>query len=91
MIPSIATIGDMTTHGTPLFPGVGSINALISGKPVWRALIDFHGCPVSSGPLLHIGGTVLAIGKRVLVNGFPMAQQGDIIIENGALNTILVQ
>lgn len=90
MIPSIATVGDMTSHGTPLFPGLGSVNISFTGKPVWRASIDFHACPLSNPPIPHIGGMVLAINKRVLVNGFPVAQKGDIIIENSVINTILI-
>jgi uncharacterized Zn-binding protein involved in type VI secretion len=90
ILPPVASVGDFTSHGTPLFPGIGSPNVLVGGRPTWRTLIDFHACPFFNGPIAHVGGVVLPIGKRALINGFPVAQQGDIIVEAGGPNTILV-
>ena len=33
-----ARLGDMTAHGSPLQPGLGSNNVLIGGKPAWRGI-----------------------------------------------------
>ncbi|WP_044956823.1 PAAR domain-containing protein [Halomicrobium katesii] len=82
-----ARLGDQTAHGTPL-TGVGSPNVLIGGKPAWRALTDFHSCPLSSGPAPHVGGSVVAGSTSVLINNFPATRLGDSIVEAGPPNTI---
>src|SRR5262245_1114946 len=33
-----ARLSDMTAHGSPLAPGIGSMNVLIGGLPAWRGL-----------------------------------------------------
>lgn len=33
-----ARLGDMTAHGSPLAPGIGSPNVMIGGMPAWRGL-----------------------------------------------------
>jgi uncharacterized Zn-binding protein involved in type VI secretion len=86
-MPPAARLGDPTAHGTPL-TGVGSPNVLIGGQPAWRALIDVHACPLSTGPVPHVGGTVAVGSPTVLVNGMPAARMGDTIVENGPPNTI---
>lgn len=84
-----ARVGDQTSHGTPLTPGLGSINVLIGNRPAWRAISDFHTCPLSDGPKPHVGG-VLAVGSlTVLINGLPAARQGDQVVEASAPNAIL--
>jgi uncharacterized Zn-binding protein involved in type VI secretion len=92
LIPQIATLGNSTSHGTPLFPGTGSANVFLRGKPVWRALIDFHTCPLFNGPVAHVDGAVLLpVCKRMLLNGLPAAQEGVVITEPGGTpNTILL-
>jgi len=90
VIPPAARIGDLTSHGTPLSPGPGSANVLIGGKPAWRALSDFHACPLVTGLVPHVGGIVVKGSTTVLINNLPAARQGDIIIEIGPPNTISI-
>lgn len=87
-MPSAATIGGLTSHGTPLGPGPGSTNVLIGGKPAWRAMSDFHACPLLTALVPHVGGTVLMGSTTVLINNLPAARQGDTIVESGPPNAI---
>jgi uncharacterized Zn-binding protein involved in type VI secretion len=89
-MPLAARVGDQTSHGTPLGPGPGSVNVLIGGMPAWRATADFHACPLVTGTVPHVGGTVLIGSTTVLINNLPAARQGDMITENGPPNTIAV-
>ena len=89
-MPPAARVGDQTSHGTPLGPGPGSVNVLIGGMPAWRATADFHACPLVTGTVPHVGGTVLVGSTTVLINNLPAARQGDMITENGPPNTIAV-
>jgi uncharacterized Zn-binding protein involved in type VI secretion len=88
-MPPAATVGDQTSHGTPLAPGPGSPNVLIGSKPAWRATSDFHTCPLSDGPKPHAGGTVVVGSTTVLINSLPAARMGDTIVEAGPPNTIV--
>ena len=83
-----ARMGDVTSHGTPLSPGPGSVNVLIGGKPAWRALSDTHVCPLVTGVVPHVGGVVAAGSTTVLINNLPAARQGDQIVEAGPPNAI---
>ncbi|HEV8430471.1 MAG TPA: PAAR domain-containing protein [Pyrinomonadaceae bacterium] len=85
-----ARLGDQTSHGTPLAPGIGSINVLIGNKPAWRATADFHACPLVDGLKPHVGGVVAVGSTSVLINGLPAARQGDQIVEAGAPNAIVL-
>lgn len=85
-----ARLGDQTSHGTPLAPGIGSVNVLIGNKPAWRATADFHACPLVDGVKPHVGGVVAVGSLSVLINGLPAARQGDQIVEVGAPNAILL-
>lgn len=87
-MPLAARVGDMTSHGTPLGPGPGSLNVLIGGMPAWRANADFHACPLVTGVVPHVGGIVAMGSTTVLINNLPAARQGDIITESGPPNTI---
>lgn len=87
-MPPAARMGDLTSHGTPLSPGPGSVNVLIGGKPAWRATADFHTCPLVSGTVPHVGGIVTLGSMTVLINNLPAARQGDMITESGPPNTI---
>ncbi len=89
-MPPAARIGDMTSHGTPLSPGPGSFNVFIGGKPAWRATADFHTCPLSSGPVPHVGGMVALGSLTVFINNLPAARQGDMIVESGPPNSIVM-
>lgn len=88
-MPPAARITDPTAHGPPL-TGVGSTTVLIGGLPAWRAAVDFHTCPLSSGPVPHVGGTVAVGSTSVLIDGAPAARQGDTIVESGPPNSITV-
>lgn len=83
-----ARSGDPTSHGTPL-SGTGSPNVFIGSKPAWRALADFHSCPMTTGTTPHVGGSVTAGSSSVLINNFPAATMGDTILEAGPSNAIL--
>jgi uncharacterized Zn-binding protein involved in type VI secretion len=87
-MPSAARAGDMTSHGTPLGPGIGSPNVLIGGQPAWRALVDAHACPQVTGVVPHAGGVVVKGSATVLINTMPAARQGDAIVEAGPPNMI---
>lgn len=89
-MPMAARVGDQTSHGTPLSPGPGSSNVLIGGMPAWRTSVDMHTCPLSTGPNPHVGGVVAMGSVTVLINNFPAARQGDMIIENGPPNSIVM-
>lgn len=87
-MPPAARALDQTAHGTPL-SGAGSPDVIIGGQPAWRVGVDFHACPLSSGPVPHVGGVVPAGSTTVLINGVPAARQGDVITESGPPNTIV--
>jgi uncharacterized Zn-binding protein involved in type VI secretion len=89
-MPMAARVGDTTSHGTPLAPGPGSPNVLIGGMPAWRATSDFHTCPLTTGPVPHVGGVVTVGSVTVLINGLPAARQGDVIAESGPPNSIVM-
>jgi uncharacterized Zn-binding protein involved in type VI secretion len=89
-MPIAARVGDMTAHGTPLGPGPGSLDVLIGGMPAWRAAADFHACPLVSGVVPHAGGVVTIGSATVLINNLPAARLGDMIVETGPPNSIVV-
>jgi uncharacterized Zn-binding protein involved in type VI secretion len=83
-----ARVGDMTGHGTPLAPGPGSPTVLIGGSPAWRAAMDVHACPLSTGPVAHGAGAVTTGSTTVLIGGAPAARMGDPLVEATAPNTV---
>jgi uncharacterized Zn-binding protein involved in type VI secretion len=89
-MPPAARVGDQTSHGTPLGPGPGSVNVLIGGMPAWRATADFHTCPLLTGTVPHVCGTVAMGSLTVFINNLPAARQGDVIGESGPPNTIVM-
>ncbi|HSB52594.1 MAG TPA: PAAR domain-containing protein [Dissulfurispiraceae bacterium] len=89
-MPMAARVGDMTSHGTPLAPGPGSFNVLIGGMPAWRAGLDLHACPLVTVLVPHVGGVVAVGSFTVLINSLPAARQGDMIVEAGPPNTIVM-
>jgi len=79
----------MTSHGTPLAgPGAGSLTVLIGGQPAWRATVDFHTCPLTTGTVPHAGGMVALGSTNVFINNMPAARQGDQIVESGPPNAV---
>ena len=89
-MPPAARVGDMTSHGTPLTAGPGSVDVLIGGMPAWRAGTDFHTCPLVTGVVPHVGGMIAMGSTPVLINNLPAARQGDMIVEAGPPNTIVM-
>jgi uncharacterized Zn-binding protein involved in type VI secretion len=85
-----ARLADPTTHGTPLLPGPGCPTVLIAGQPAWRAGGDVHACPLFDGPKPHVGGVVALGSVTVTIGGLPAARQGDLVVEVGAPNAILL-
>lgn len=83
-----ARAGDITAHGSPLNPLLGSPNVWIGGQRAWRAFSDVHACPLVDGVKPHVGGMVVKGSAIVFINGFPAARQGDVIAEAGPPNTI---
>jgi hypothetical protein len=89
-MPPAARVGDLTAHGTPLTPSTppgGSLNVLIGGQPAWRAG-DVHICPLVSGTVPHVGGSVAPGSLTVQINKMPAARAKDQIVEGGPPNTI---
>ncbi len=89
-MPPAARVGDNTSHGTPLGPGPGSFNVLIGGKPAFRAGSDFHACPLVTGVVPHVGGIVAVGSKTVLINNLPAVRQGDMVVESGPPNSVVL-
>jgi len=89
-MPLAARVGDPTSHGTPLGPGPGSFNVLIGGMPAWRAGSDMHTCPLFNGPSPHVGGVVAVGSFTVFINDLPAARQGDMVVEAGPPNAIVM-
>jgi uncharacterized Zn-binding protein involved in type VI secretion len=89
-MPPAARVGDATSHGTPLAPGPGSPNVLIGGMPAWRATADFHTCPMVTGVVPHVGGIIAVGSVTVFINSLPAARQGDMIVESGPPNSIVM-
>ena len=85
-----ARVGDQTGHGTPLGPGPGSPTVMIVGQPAWCAGSDTHVCPLVDGGKPHVGGVVAVGSMTVLIGGLPAARQGDMVVEAGAPNPIVL-
>lgn len=86
-----ACLSSMTSHGTPLAPGPGSETVLIGKLPAWRAIMDFHACPMFNGPAPHVGGMVMKGSNTVLINKMPAVRMGDNVEEiPGGSNSILM-
>lgn len=83
-----ARLGDQTAHGTPL-TGTASQNVFIGNRPAWRAGVDVHTCPLTTGVAPHVGGTVAMGSSTVFINKMPAARLGDTIVEAGPPNTIV--
>jgi uncharacterized Zn-binding protein involved in type VI secretion len=61
---------------------------LIGGMPAWRAVADFHICPLFNGTQPHVGGTVAMGSGTVMIGGLPAVRMGDTVVEAGGPNTI---
>ncbi len=87
-MPPAARTTDPTAHGTPL-SGPGSPDVLIGGLPAYRAGVDFHACPMTTGTVPHVGGVVQGGSGTVLINGVPAVRQGDAVVESGPPNAVV--
>jgi uncharacterized Zn-binding protein involved in type VI secretion len=76
-----ARVGDLTSHGTPLGPGTGSQTVLIGGMPAWRALVDFHGCPIVKVLVPDVGGVVMVGSPTVLIEFQMACRVMDMVVE----------
>jgi uncharacterized Zn-binding protein involved in type VI secretion len=63
---------------------------LIGGQPAWRATADVHVCPLVDGVKPHIGGVVAVGSVTVMIGGLSAARQGDMVVEAGAPNAIVL-
>lgn len=87
----VACVGDQTTHGSPLAPGPGAITVLYNGRPIWRAQVDFHTCPIVKGTVPDVGGMVQVGAMRTMAMGAMIARKGDIVLETpGGPNPIVM-
>ena len=76
-----ARVGDLTGHGSPLAPGIGSPNVFIGYMPAWRATADFHACPNMKGPVPDLGGMVAVGSPTVFINHVNACRVGDMVVE----------
>ncbi len=80
-MPPAARVTDLTTHGTPLAPGPGSVDVLIGGLPAWRAMMDQHACPMVNITGPDGVGMVMMGSPTVLINNMMACRMGDIVME----------
>jgi hypothetical protein len=80
-----ARVTDLTTHGSPLFPGPGSPNTLIGGLPAWRTIIDQHACPAASISGADGIGCVIVGSINVFINVQMACRVLDIVVEKPGL------
>jgi uncharacterized Zn-binding protein involved in type VI secretion len=82
-IPSLmaARVGDLTTHGSPLLPGIGSPDVRIGNKPAWRTIEDTHLCPIVKGLIPDVGGVVAVGSPTVFINFQHACRVGDMVVE----------
>ena len=85
-----ARLGDQTSHGTPLAPGIGAATVLIGKQPAWLVGVDTHVCPLVTGVVPHVGGTVAVGSLRVKIQGAFAARVGDQVVEAGPPNAIVM-
>jgi len=76
-----ARVSDLTTHGSPLFPGPGSPNTLIGALPAWRTIIDQHACPAASISGADGVGFVIIGSINVFINVQMACRVQDIVVE----------
>jgi uncharacterized Zn-binding protein involved in type VI secretion len=84
-MPPAARITDLTTHGTPLAPGPGSVDVLIGGLPAWRTNIDQHACPMVNVSGADGIGAVVVGSVTVMIDFQFACRIGDIVVEKPGL------
>lgn len=59
--------------------------------PPAARIADMHVCPMTSGPVPHVGGPILPPGAvTVLIGGLPAARVGDMAVCTGPPDTIIL-
>ena len=59
--------------------------------PSAARITDMHTCPLSTGPVPHVGGPVVGPGvPNVLVGGLPAAVVGDMLVCTGPPDVIVM-
>jgi uncharacterized Zn-binding protein involved in type VI secretion len=80
-----ARVTDLTTHGSPLFPGPGSPNTLIGSLPAWRTIVDQHACPAASISGADGVGSVIVGSPTVFINTQMACRIQDVVVEKPGL------
>jgi len=80
-MPLAARVTDLTTHGFPLLPGIGSLNVMTGSLPAWRTLMDTHICLAISVSGADGPGTVLVGSPTVMINNMQACRVMDIVVE----------
>ncbi|WP_420573806.1 PAAR domain-containing protein [Kordia sp.] len=58
--------------------------------PAAARITDMHTCPMSTGPVPHVGGPILPPGaSTVLIGGLPAAKVGDMCVCTGPPDSIV--
>ncbi|QJD80305.1 PAAR domain-containing protein [Spirosoma rhododendri] len=58
--------------------------------PPAARLTDMHTCPMSTGPVPHVGGPIVGPGSpMVLISGLPAARVGDSLVCVGPPDSII--
>ena len=58
--------------------------------PSAARVFDMHICPMTTGPIPHIGGPILPVGaSTVLIGGMPAAKVGDQSLCAGPVDSII--
>ena len=58
--------------------------------PAAARLTDMHVCPMSTGPVPHVGGPIIGPGvPTVLIGGMPAAVVGDMAVCTGPPDSII--
>lgn len=58
--------------------------------PLAARITDMHVCPMSTGPVPHVGGPILPPGApTVLIGGLPAAKVGDMCVCTGPPDSIV--
>ena len=80
--------GGQTQRAEHNAPRIAATDTYFGGLPAWRVASDTHTCPLVSGTVPHVGGTVAAGSTTVLIEGVPAARAGDQLVEVGPPNAI---
>lgn len=87
-MPPAARMGDSTAHGGVITVGMPTV--LIGGMPAAR-VGDLHTCPMTTGPVPHVGGPILPPGMpTVLIGSMPAARMGDMCTCVGPPDSIIL-